>query len=197
MSTRDLSFPNWLRLHAYMDATPEMHQTWLDLVGTYRDFWVANYLLDDSPMEHSLTCDDMAQLLSLVGQESDATLLLVWRTFLMGASPEVAVEMLRSSTAPVAEYSAAIAANPRLLRRHLRPLVAAGTLPEEALSFAHIGMHVLETGVPQWVTNSPMYVLGTYLVEHLGEDSGAWRLFFELWDGGDVSEAIATVQATL
>lgn len=190
-----LSLADWLRLHSYMSSSAGLRGLWLEQVCARE---LVPKVLDTTPASHSLNPFEVRELLARLAPGRSAGG-YEWCTFLVGASPELAVEMLRDYlpqpwSATITEplplsVRRAMVANPRLLRSHVQPLVDERRLPPFILN----DMHTAPPG-PHELGDSP---LGRQLSEQFGDDVGAWRLFFELWDGGEVSEAADTVRATL
>lgn len=222
MKKSDMSFRMWLELGEHVEDFPDLRQLWLELLLST----VVNAGHGPIPhrytgFRHNLTFEEVLPLLEGL---SPHTLEHTSRRneILSGASPQLVEQFLEYGVRARQHWCGFkhefattwrdyrlpedfhrtlgfLGANPRLTRAALRPLLEAEVIDEKVLAT------VLTTSHKANVVRSPapsggMNALATAraIFEHLREDPGAWRLFFELWDGETtIGDALATARATL
>lgn len=209
-----MTLPNWLELGGHLSRSPELRQLWLELLHTYGPAAASEHRhLDHRPVVHDLTFEEVQDLLGTIPSAPEI-LEDAWCNVAVGAAPDVLIQMIRTGlpghtlagkidpsgrTVALPAYAdMALIANPRASCDLLAPLVLEGVLVEADIKGLRPRAYEINGASYRFGHDSSMLALARTLRQHLHEDPGAWRLFFELWDGQQpVREVAETVTATL
>lgn len=221
MSTTEMTLPNWLELGGYLSRFPQLRDLWLELLHEYGPAAASKHChLSHTPLVHDLTFEEVTDFLNTMSP-TEQILSNAWCNILVGASPQVALQMVRTGTPGVepragtpgfdgrpglsgagtgkvglsSYVSMALASNPRLSRGTLVPLVDEGILLVEDISGVRPRAQIIEGANYRWGHGSSMYPLVVTLRKSLREDPVGWRLFFDVWDDSQPAKAAAEMVA--